>query len=90
MNKTELIQAVAVKAGLSITDTESVIDAFEAVLLETLPKDKKISLRGFGDFRLDRRKERNGRNPATGEAVKIEAKNVLKFKTSPNFLSKLQ
>lgn len=80
MNKTELIAAVAEKAELSKKDAEKALKAFTDVVAEELGKGEKIQLVGFGTFEVSERAAREGRNPATGEAMQIEAAKAPKFK----------
>lgn len=80
MNKTELIAAVAENAELSKKDAEKVLKAFVDVVTEELKKGEKVQLVGFGTFEVSERSEREGRNPQTGETMKIEACKAPKFK----------
>ena len=73
MNKTELINAVAENAKLSKKDAEAAVNAFTSVVADTLKKGEKLQLIGFGTFEVRERGAREGRNPKTGEAIKIEA-----------------
>ena len=81
MTKAELIDQMARDAGISKiaagAAVESLIDSISRALKK---KDGKVTLTGFGSFAKSRRKARNGRNPQTGEAIKIKARNVVKFK----------
>lgn len=80
MNKTELVAAVAEKAGLSKKDAEAALKAFTDVVSDELVKGEKIQLVGFGTFEVSERAAREGRNPKTGETMKIEASKTPKFK----------
>ena len=80
MNKTELIAAVAEQAGLSKKDAEKAVKAFTDVITEELKKGEKIQIVGFGTFEVSERAAREGRNPHTGETMKIEASKAPKFK----------
>ncbi len=80
MNKTDLISAVAEKSELSKKDTERFLKAFEEAVGEELAKGGKIQLVGFGTFEISSRKEREGRNPRTGEPIKIPSSKTVKFK----------
>ncbi|MDL2329025.1 HU family DNA-binding protein [Desulfosarcina sp. OttesenSCG-928-A07] len=81
MKKTELIGKIAEDAGLSKVAAAAALDALLANITAALKKkDGKVTLVGFGTFTKTRRKARNGRNPKTGEAIKIKAANVVKFK----------
>ncbi len=79
MNKSELIDAVAKSADLKKKDAEAAVKAvFEAIEGE-LAKGGKVQLMGFGTFSVKERKARTGRNPATGEAIKIKAAKLPAF-----------
>lgn len=80
MNKSELVDAMAKKAGLSKKDTEAVLNAFTEIVTDALKKDDKISLIGFGTFEVSKRAAREGKNPQTGEKIKIKASKATKFK----------
>lgn len=80
MNKTELVSAMAEKAGLSKKDAEAALKAFTDVIAEELKKGEKIQLVGFGTFEVSERSARTGRNPQTGEEMKIPASKSPKFK----------
>ena len=80
MNKTEFISAIAEKAELSKKDAEKALKAFTDVVEEELKKGEKIQLVGFGTFEVSERAAREGRNPQTGERMKIEACKAPKFK----------
>ena len=80
MNKTELVAAMAEKAGLSKKDAEAALKAFTETVAEELKKGEKIALVGFGTFEVSERAAREGRNPQTGDTMKIEASKAPKFK----------
>ena len=82
MNRTELIDAMAKKMGGSATkkEAEAALKAFVDVVTEELAKKEKIQLVGFGTFETSVRPEREGRNPRTGETMKIAESVVPKFK----------
>ena len=80
MNKTELVDAVAAKTGQSKAATAVLLDGFIEVVTESLVKSESVQLIGFGTFEVTERAAREGRNPATGAALKIAAKKVVKFK----------
>lgn len=83
MTKTELIEQMAQEAGVTKTDAEKVLNAFIDGVTKTLKKkDGKVTLVGFGTFSKVHRKARTGRNPQTGEAIKIKASTAVKFKAS--------
>lgn len=82
MNRTELIDAMAKKMGDSATkkEAEAALKAFVDVVTEELANKEKIQLVGFGTFETSVRPEREGRNPRTGETMKIAESVVPKFK----------
>ena len=85
MNKTELVAAMAEKAGLSKKSAEAALKAFEDVVAEELKKGEKIQMVGFGTFESKARAARDGKNPQTGEAIKIAACKVPAFKAGKAF-----
>ena len=80
MNKTELVAAIAEKAGLSKKDAEGAVKAFTDTVAEQLKAGDKIQLVGFGTFSAKTRAARTGINPLTKESIKIPAKTVASFK----------
>ena len=80
MNKAELINAAAEKAGLSKKDTEAAVNAAIDVISQCLAEGDKVQLVGFGAFEVKSRAERIGRNPKTKESIKIPASKVPVFK----------
>ena len=82
MNKTELIAAVAQKAGLTKKDAERVVCATFDTITESLIKGEKVQLSGFGIFETKEREARVGRNPRTKEAIQIPATKTPAFKAS--------
>jgi DNA-binding protein HU-beta len=80
MTKAELIEKMATEAGISKKEADAVLKSFIANVTEALKSDGKITLTGFGTFTKSYRKAREGRNPQTGETIKIAAHNVVTFK----------
>ena len=80
MNKAELINAAAEKAGLSKKDTEAAINAAIDAISAALAQGDKVQLVGFGSFEVRARAARTGRNPKTKETIKIPASKVPAFK----------
>ena len=80
MTKSDLINAMAEKAGLSKTDTEGDLKAFTEAFTEALKAGEKVALVGFGVFSVGTRAARTGQNPQTGAKIQIAAANVPKFK----------
>ena len=88
MNKAQLIEAIAAKAGMTKADAKKAVDAFVGATAAALKKGDKVSLIGFGTFAVTKRAARKGRNPQTGKELNIPAKKVVKFKPGSE-LSKL-
>jgi DNA-binding protein HU-beta len=80
MNKAELIAKIAEDAEITKTQANATLDSFVEAVTKSLKKGDKVTLVGFGTFSVSKRKARNGRNPKTGETIKIKAKKVAKFK----------
>ena len=80
MTKQELVEKMAEQAGLTKADAARALDAFTACVTGALAKGKKVSLVGFGTFATSKRGAREGRNPRTGETVKIAARVAATFK----------
>ncbi|MCM3194767.1 HU family DNA-binding protein [Priestia megaterium] len=80
MNKTELVDAVATKSELTRQDSKKAVDALFETISNTLAKEEKIQLVGFGTFEIRERAERTGRNPQTGEEMTIPASKAPAFK----------
>lgn len=79
-NKQDLIAEVAAKTGLTKKDSEKAVNAFGEVVTEFLAKGEKVQLIGFGTFETRERAAREGRNPQTGDSIKIAATTVPAFK----------
>lgn len=80
MNKSQLIEAIAEKTGMSKKSANANLDALVEVMTKVLSKKGKVSLVGFGTFETRKRAARKGRNPQTGEEMKIPASTVPAFK----------
>lgn len=80
MNKTELIIAIADKAEITKKDAADALNAFIDIVSEELEKGESVQLIGFGTFDVSKRAARTGRNPQTGEEMKIPATKAPKFK----------
>ena len=90
MNKAELITAVAQAANINKADAERVITAFADTVQAVLKNDDSVTLVGFGTFAAGQRAEREGRNPATGEAITIAAAKTVKFKAGKTLKDSIQ
>lgn len=80
MTKTELIAAMAENAELTKKDSDKALSAFISIVTKELKDGNKVALPGFGTFETSERAEREGRNPQTGETMKIAACKAPKFK----------
>jgi DNA-binding protein HU-beta len=80
MNKSELIDAVAASADLSKADASKAVDAFMDSVTGALKRGEEVTLVGFGTFTVRDRAARTGRNPRTGESIKIPASKMPGFK----------
>ncbi|MVB10346.1 DNA-binding protein HU [Caprobacter fermentans] len=85
MNKTELISAVAEKAGLSKKDADNAVNVMLSTIVDTVAKDEKVQIVGFGTFELRSRSERQGRDPRTNSPITIPASRVPAFKAGKAF-----
>ena len=90
MNKSELINAIAEKAGLSKADAKKALEAFTGAVEEALVAGDKVALVGFGTFSINEKGERTGINPKTKEAITIAAKKVVKFKAGAELTEKVK
>ncbi|MCS7198760.1 MAG: HU family DNA-binding protein [Caldimicrobium sp.] len=79
MNKADLVKRMAEIAGTTKANAERLLDAFMEAVTEAISKEDRVVLVGFGTFQVVKRAARNGRNPRTGEPLKIPAKKVVKF-----------
>ena len=80
MNKAQLIDAIAEKASLTKADAKKALDAFVDATSDALKNGDRVALIGFGSFSVASRSARTGRNPQTGQEIKIAEKKVVKFK----------
>jgi len=79
LTKTELIEKIATGSGLKKVEAGKALDATIDAVKSALKKGQKVTLVGFGTFYVSKRKARKGRNPRTGEEIKIPAAKVPKF-----------
>lgn len=82
LTQTQVIAALAEKTGMSKKDVKEFLAAFNELAYEEARKSGKFIMPGFGALKKVQRAARNGRNPATGEAIKIPAKTAVKFTLS--------
>lgn len=85
MNKSELVEAVAKSADMTKVDAEKAINAVVETIVKTVAKGGDVALIGFGSFKASKRAARTGKNPKTGEALKIAATTVPKFSAGATF-----
>ena len=85
MNKAELIEIVAKEADISKAAAGKALDATIAAVVKTVSKGDTVTLVGFGTFKSSKRAARMGKNPKTGEAIKIAATTVPKFSAGTGF-----
>ena len=90
MNKSQIVDAIASKAGLTKSDSKKALDAFVEVTTEALKSDDRVALVGFGSFSVSKRDSRTGRNPQTGKPINIPAKKVIKFKAGSELADSIQ
>lgn len=86
MNKTDLVNEVAEKAGLSKADSKKALDAVLESISQALANEDKVQLLGFGTFAVVEKPAREGINPRTKEKIQIPARKVIKFKASESVL----
>lgn len=84
MTRTDLIELIAKEAGTEKRAAKTFLEAFTLIVEKTMKKGGEIPLAGLGKFKVVKRKARMGRNPATGQAIKIPAKTVAKFTVAKN------
>jgi DNA-binding protein HU-beta len=87
MNKADLINVIAKDAKISKADAGKALDSLTKRITQSLKKGENVTLVGFGTFSVTKRKARTGRNPQTGETIKIKAKKVPKFKAGKELLN---
>jgi DNA-binding protein HU-beta len=90
MNKTELINAIAEKAGLTKIDAKNALDAATSAIADALAADDKITLIGFGTFSVAEKGARTGINPRTKEKIEIPARKQVKFKAGAELNEKIK
>ena len=82
MTKADIVDVIASGTGLTKVETEAVVDGFIQTVIATLRDGKNIEIRGFGSFKVKKRKGRVARNPRTGEQVQVDEHYVPIFKVS--------
>lgn len=89
MNKAELIARISDDTDVTKSQANAVLDSFVNTVTKTLKAGGKVTLVGFGTFSVSKRVARNGRNPQTGESIKIKAKKVAKFKAGKELSARI-
>ena len=79
MNKAELVDEVVLYTGLTRTESREAVNAIISVITDSLVREERVTLVGFGTFQVVQRKARRGRNPQTGQTIQIPMKKVPKF-----------
>ncbi|WP_347174443.1 HU family DNA-binding protein [Polaribacter uvawellassae] len=87
MNKSDLIDAMAADAGISKAAAKAALDSLTSNVTKALKGGERVSLVGWGTWSVSNRAARTGRNPQTGKAIQIAAKNVVKFKAGAGLSS---
>ncbi len=82
MTKADIVDQIAEGTGLTKTDTSAIVEGFLSAVTQALVNEDHIEIRGFGTFKVVQRAPRTGRNPKTGEAVRIPSRPVPVFKPS--------
>ncbi len=90
MTKVELIEKMATEASISKAAAQKAMDSFMDGIKKALKKGNKVTLVGFGTFSVGKRAARKGRNPQTGETIKIKASKSPKFKAGKAFKDAIQ
>ena len=80
MTKSDIIAEIANKSNLTKADAEKALNSFVEITKDTLKEDGRLALAGFGSFIVSERKERQGRNPQTGETMTIKASKTVRFR----------
>ena len=83
MTKANLIDAIYEKVGLSKKESTQIVELIFELMRKSLEKSQKVKISGFGNFNIRGKNIRRGRNPQTGDEIKISARSVLTFKASP-------
>jgi DNA-binding protein HU-beta len=82
LTKADIVDVIASATGLTKVETEAVVDGFISTVINSLKEGKNIEIRGFGSFKVKKRRGRMARNPRTGEQVRVEEHFVPLFKVS--------
>jgi integration host factor subunit alpha len=83
MTKADIVERIYEKVGFSKKEATDVVESIFEIIKEHLERGKKVKISGFGNFVLNSKRPRKGRNPQTGEEIVISGRRVLSFKPSP-------
>ena len=89
MNKATLIDKIANDAGITKASAATAVDSMIHGITAALKKNQRVTIVGFGTWSISKRKARTGRNPQTGETIKIKAKKAVRFKAGKQLDSKI-
>lgn len=89
MNKSELVATIAEAGGMTKVRAEMALNKVLTRLADAMEKGERVTLSGFGTFKVVERAAQKGRNPQTGEEIVIPAHNVIKFKPGKNLCSRV-
>jgi DNA-binding protein HU-beta len=89
MNKADLVSKISEDAGITKSQATTAIESFTEAIAKSLKSGERVTLIGFGTFTVSRRAARKGRNPKTGETIKIKAKKIAKFKAGKELNSRM-
>ncbi len=90
MNKGELVATIAEVGGITKVQAEQALNRVLTNMVDAMEKGERVTLSGFGSFRVVERAEQKGRNPQSGESIVIPAHNVVKFKPGKHLCNRLQ
>lgn len=90
MNKGELVATIAEQGGITKVQAEIALNRVLSKMADAMGKGERVTLAGFGSFRVVERAEQKGRNPQTGKSILIPAHNVVKFKPGKHLSHRMQ
>lgn len=83
MTKADLVERIRTTIGFSRKESSEMLETVFSIMKNTLESGESLKIQGFGNFQIKKKRDRVGRNPQTGEAIIIEARRILTFKSSP-------
>lgn len=89
LTKSALVDMLIEQMGLNGREAVELVEGFFELILERLTKGEDVKLAGFGNFEVHQKKERPGRNPKTGESVRISPRRVVRFSAGPKFMRRM-